>query len=147
MNVGAHPTKYPHVVTPIEDLKDTPDIFSWHVHILYFGRNTHDVNASMVYYQQVLKQFNLVDHCDNLFHNPRRCYFNPDTGPAGPFPTAQWAVFFLPEDFSEFVPWFLQNRGDWDVLIHPNSGYELEDHRDWSSWAGEKWPLDFSIFE
>ena len=33
------------------------------------------------------------------------------------------------------------------MLLHPNSGYEYEDHSIWAMWAGEQWPLDMSIFE
>ena len=33
------------------------------------------------------------------------------------------------------------------MLVHPNTGYEYEDHSIWSMWAGQQWPLDMSIFE
>jgi hypothetical protein len=33
------------------------------------------------------------------------------------------------------------------MLLHPNTGYEYEDHSIWAMWAGEPWPLDMSIFE
>ena len=32
------------------------------------------------------------------------------------------------------VEWIMQHRGDLDILIHPNSGAELSDHKIWSSW-------------
>jgi hypothetical protein len=33
------------------------------------------------------------------------------------------------------------------MLLHPNTGYEYEDHSIWAMWAGEPWPLDMSIFD
>ena len=33
------------------------------------------------------------------------------------------------------------------MLLHPNTGYEYEDHSIWAMWAGQPWPLDMSIFE
>ena len=30
--------------------------------------------------------------------------------------------------------WIMQNRGDLDILVHPNSGAEVLDHTDWSLW-------------
>jgi len=101
----------------------------------------------MAFYEVAKKQFGLDTHCDNMFHNDHRCYFYPDMRAAGPFTTAQWALFFLAEDYSEIALWFMQNRDDFDIMIHPNSGYELEDHKDWPLWAGRMWPMDYSIFE
>jgi len=65
---------------------------------------------------------------------------------AGPFVTAQWALFFLPQDYGEIVPWFMQNRGDSDILIHPNTGYEIEDHRDWTLSERQHCPIFFFFF-
>ena len=44
------------------------------------------------------------------------------------------------------VPWFMQHRGQFSVLIHPNTGFEYEDHSIWASWIGQPIPLDLSIF-
>ena len=40
----------------------------------------------------------------------------------------------------------MQNRGDLDVLVHPNSGCEFEDHTEWAFWGGKSWELDGTIF-
>lgn len=37
--------------------------------------------------------------------------------------------------------------GNLSMLVHPNTGYEYEDHSIWAMWAGDPWPLDMSIFE
>jgi len=67
------------------------------------------------------------------------CLFEPDWEAVGPFATAQWSVFLMPEDFADIVPWFLQNRNGYDLLVHPNTGCELEDHSWWALWAGTAW--------
>ena len=41
----------------------------------------------------------------------------------------------------------MTNLGNLSVLLHPNTGYEYEDHSIWAMWAGQPWPLDMSIFE
>jgi aromatic ring-cleaving dioxygenase len=68
--------------------------------------------------------------------------FEPDTQPVGPFLTAQWAIFVTNDLFSETVQWFTQHRGKYDVLIHPNSGCEIEDHSWWTIWAGNPWEIN-----
>jgi aromatic ring-cleaving dioxygenase len=30
------------------------------------------------------------------------------------------------------VRWIMQNREDTDILVHPNTGYEIQDHSDWA---------------
>lgn len=32
------------------------------------------------------------------------------------------------------VPWVMQNRGDLDIFVHPNTGMEVSDHLRWSIW-------------
>ena len=39
------------------------------------------------------------------------------------------------------------NRGGLTVLIHPNTGDDLVDHRDRALWLGKSESLDLSIFE
>lgn len=36
--------------------------------------------------------------------------------------------------YNQVVPWMMQNRGNFDVFVHPNSGFEREDHHDWGMW-------------
>ncbi len=32
------------------------------------------------------------------------------------------------------------------ILVHPNSGCETEDHSSWALWGGHAWELDMTIF-
>ena len=82
----------------------------------------------------------------DLFHNDYNCMLEPDTEPAGPFPVAEWSVFVLPESLLEMMQWMMQYRERYTILVHPNSGCEVEDHSDWAMWNGPAYPLDITIF-
>ena len=84
--------------------------------------------------------------CHDLLHNDVNCFLDADTEPAGPFLTANWSVYILPSYLEKFLTWTMQNKRDYSILVHPNSGCELEDHTDWTFWGGAPWQLDTSIF-
>ncbi len=56
-------------------------------------------------------------------------------------------ISFAPDQFSEVVPWLMLHHGPHAVLIHPETGDDLADHRDYPLWLGTRLPLDFSLFE
>ncbi len=64
----------------------------------------------------------------------------------GPFAVGEWSVFVPVNYMSVVLPWFMQNRGQFSVLVHPNTGCEYEDHSIWSQWLGSPWNMDMSIF-
>ena len=65
----------------------------------------------------------------------------------GPHPMHMFQVAFEPDCFAALVPWLMLNRRGHAVLVHPNTGDDLADHRDYPLWLGEKLALDFSVFE
>ena len=65
----------------------------------------------------------------------------------GPHPMPMFQVAFEPAQFAEFVPWLMLNRRGHSVLIHPNTGDDLADHRDYPLWLGERLALDYSVFD
>ena len=65
--------------------------------------------------------------------------------PVGPHPRSMYQVAFTPDVFADFVPWLMVNHGDLSVLIHPRTGDDLSDHRDYPLWLGEKLDLDLSV--
>lgn len=64
----------------------------------------------------------------------------------GPFAVGEWSMFVPVHYYNRVVPWYLQHRGEFSVLVHPNTGCEYEDHSDWAQWTGDKWNMDMSIF-
>ncbi len=46
-----------------------------------------------------------------------------------------------------FVNWLDQHRKGLSVLIHPNTGNDLQDHTDNAVWLGEELPVRVDIFK
>jgi len=67
--------------------------------------------------------------------------------PVGPHPRAMFQVSLLPAEFPRLVPWLMMNHQGLAMLIHPESGNELEDHRDNALWLGEKLELVLSALD
>lgn len=65
--------------------------------------------------------------------------------PIGPHPKAMYQVAFLPNQFSNVVPWLMLNRGGLDILIHPETGDDVRDHTEHSLWLGDKLDLDIEF--
>ncbi len=66
--------------------------------------------------------------------------------PVGPHPCWSCQLAFSPKIFSELVPWLTLQRNGLTVLVHPLSGDELRDHRDYAMWMGNIEVLDLSAF-
>ena len=67
--------------------------------------------------------------------------------PVGPHPCWSCQLAFQPAQFGTLVPWLNLNRGAMTVLVHPQSGNDLVDHRDRAMWLGQSAELDLSIFQ
>ncbi len=67
--------------------------------------------------------------------------------PVGPHPLPMFQVAFEPALFGEIVPWLMLNRRGHAVLVHPDTGDDLADHRDRPLWLGERLALDFGVFD
>ena len=68
-------------------------------------------------------------------------------GPVGPHPMGSYQNAFDAALFADIVPWLALNRGGLVVLVHPETGDDLRDHRDRALWLGAGQTLDFSIFD
>ena len=67
--------------------------------------------------------------------------------PVGPHSVAMFQVAFSIEVFAEIVPWLMLNHAGLSVLIHPETGDHVPDHRDFPIWLGEKLALNVSFLE
>jgi len=63
----------------------------------------------------------------------------------GPHPRWSAEILFAPPLFGSLVPWLALNRRGLAVLVHPNTGDELADHRDHALWLGEMLPLKLHV--
>ncbi len=67
--------------------------------------------------------------------------------PVGPHPDWSCQLAFKPDLFGEVIPWLALHRNGLTVLIHPITGSDLRDHRDYPMWMGIVRPLDLSCLE
>ena len=49
--------------------------------------------------------------------------------------------------FAEVVGWLALNHGALDVLVHPNTGDALRDHRDCALWLGRSHALNLGALD
>ena len=109
---------------PIEQIQ------SWHAHV-YFDAGSRERAAAL--YEVVREQF--PDTELGRFHEK----------PVGPHPMGSYQIHFAPEALMKIVSWFSLNRDGLDVLVHPNTGDSLGDHRDRAVWVGKSYELDLSM--
>ena len=64
--------------------------------------------------------------------------------PVGPHVKPMFQAIVASRDFATVVPWLMLNRDGLDVLVHPDTGDDLADHRDRAMWLGSTLPLDLS---
>lgn len=153
--IEAHSTFYPHRANlkianaNATATADPPSIISWHVHICYM-LSADGIKEAMALRDRATERFRkfLGRECTGRFDLGRLCMirdhdFKTVLG-EGPFPAGEWSIFVPNAFYGLVVPWMLQNRGNFSLLVHPNTGYEYEDHSIWASWAGQPWPLNLA---
>ncbi|HEX2825949.1 MAG TPA: DOPA 4,5-dioxygenase family protein [Burkholderiales bacterium] len=62
-------------------------------------------------------------------------------GPRGPHPIPQFNVIFEEPEFQKIVPWLMLNREGLDVLVHPLTPSNYDDHSKYAIWLGNPVPL------
>ena len=65
--------------------------------------------------------------------------------PVGPHPEPMYQVAFAPDQFDGVVRWLMFNRRGLTVLVHPETGHDLEDHRDRALWMGRVLDLNLDV--
>jgi aromatic ring-cleaving dioxygenase len=126
---------------------------SYHIHVLFDAANNSNVREALQLQVDFMHAFDLSGkpNCTVVAGDPAPwikdiCSFEIDWEPAGPFLSAQYSWFVPVEKLTKAVAWTVRHKGDLDVLVHPNSGCEVEDHTSWAMWGGNKNPIDTSIF-
>ena len=65
----------------------------------------------------------------------------------GPHPRWSCQLAFDSKQFDGLVAWLDAHRGGLTVLVHADTGHNLEDHTTHASWLGEPAELDLSHFQ
>jgi len=99
------------------------DLHGYHVHI-YYGDATRAKATEL--HDSLVARFGA---------QPSRPKF---IGIAGPHPIPQVQVIFRKDAFTaDVVPWLMFNRQGLDILIHPLTDDEVEDHTAHAVWLGK----------
>jgi aromatic ring-cleaving dioxygenase len=109
---------------------ETTQIKDWHAHV-YFDPASRDAAWSLR--ERIEKSFDIEM---GRFHEK----------PVGPHPMFSYQVAFRNDQLAPLLSWFALNRGGLTLFIHPNTGHDLEDHRDRAIWMGRQVPLVLDIF-
>jgi len=112
---------------------NNPDkITGYHAHIYYEGEEMRAIAAEIREYTEA--------HFDVVMGRWR------DT-PVGPHPKPMFQIAFGLDMFQQIVPWLMLNRRGLSILIHPETGDHVPDHRDFPIWLGDKLELDIAFLE
>lgn len=97
-------------------------IESWHAHV-YFDEATRD--AAWALRDRIAAQFGAAVTLGRFHERP-----------VGPHPQWSYQIAFAPAELAGLLSWLALNHGALDVLVHPNTGDPLRDHRDSAIWIG-----------
>lgn len=111
-------------------LLDPSLIRDWHAHI-YFDEQSRE--TAWVLREAIAEK--LGNHVQ-IGHFHQRL--------VGPHPMWSYLIFFDASAFTHVIGWLTLNRSALDVLVHPNTGSELRDHRDSAIWLGNSHALDLT---
>jgi len=113
-------------VSPVDRIKD------YHIHVYYDADTKPKAEA-------------LRAKLEAAF--PSASYGRWHDKPVGPHPHWSYQVQFPGDLFAGIVPFVALERDGLTVLVHPNTGDDLADHRDYAVWMGDMPALKLSIFE
>lgn len=67
--------------------------------------------------------------------------------PVGPHPKWSCQILFGKKEFDSLIPWLDENRQDLSILVHAQTGNDLQDHTEFAYWLGEPIELNLAIFK
>lgn len=67
--------------------------------------------------------------------------------PIGPHTLPMLEVNFSMAQYEEFVPWLQRERGSLNILVHPQSGDDYDDHTNGAVWLGKPVAIKLEVFK
>ena len=63
-------------------------------------------------------------------------------------PHSKWScqILFGKKEFEKLIPWLDENRQGLSILVHAQTGHDLQDHTDHAYWLGDALDLNLSVF-
>lgn len=102
----------------------------YHAHVYFDARTVEQARALC---QQAADQFGVVM---GRVHQKL----------VGPHPHWSCQLVFDSKRFDALIPWLDAHRDSLNILVHADTGNDLEDHTQHASWLGEPATLDLSHF-
>jgi len=128
-----------------------PPALSYHVHIVFDLSDPTALTAaealrgaSRVKFAELLGPDCVADdERSGRYDNGRLCLiYDHDISEVlsdGPFASGEWSMFVPVPYLDAVLFWFTQSYKSVptaSLLLHPNTGYQYEDHSEWAMWAG-----------
>jgi len=127
-------------------LCENAPILAYHIHTMVWPHVPRQVASAMKWQRDFIDHFGLAgkrncthDSADPAPEQQDVCAWPVDWQPVGPFNNAQLSFHVPKHHFNEVYEWALHNRGELDILFHPKTGCDVEDHTIWASWTGAPW--------
>jgi len=105
-------------------------INNFHVHVYY---DPHSFEVARELCETLAQQFELP-----MGYMHQR--------PVGPHPDWSCQLTVSNTRIGEVISYLSINRQGLNIFVHPDTGQDLEDHRDRAIWIGSERPLDLSQF-
>jgi len=128
--------------------------YSWHIHMYFFHENKNVTTRCLALRTQFMNVFRVPECTGNCFMGgpfdnctQGICVWEPVYGVDGPHPYGQWGVYLPTELVAQTLSWMSANRGEFEVLFHPNTGLMVGDHDPArrAIWLGDRVPLDLDF--
>jgi len=132
---------------------DDPEIKEWHFHVYWFQNNPVSFANAMKLHEQLLaavanKDFIVIFNgiTDNIVPGVNVSAIPLiNKQPIGPHPCGSFEVWTPKEYLAQALSFFMRNKGDLSILLHPLSAHEVEDHTSRSMWLGPSYRLDLTV--
>ncbi|CAG7727787.1 unnamed protein product [Allacma fusca] len=119
---------------------DRTEIHGYHFHTYFFQKDDDSTQEAREFRQEIQRQIE-----DGLLANCRLNRFNMD--PVGPHPVGSFETCCNKTSLSQSLSWFMQNRGNLTIFLHPLTTEEILDHTVRSSFLGSPFKLKISALE
>ncbi|ABN65807.1 predicted protein [Scheffersomyces stipitis CBS 6054] len=128
--------------TSVHGLSFTYPVQYYDFHVYYYAHNAKSLTESDNLRAKLLEDFPEDSANGSIIVKKL-----PDDKIIGPHPTQFWeADVRRPEVFIKVLSWFQLYHGNLSVLIHPQTGNDLEDHTNSALWLGHRLPLLVDVF-
>jgi len=131
---------------------EDPEILEWHFHVYWHqtyepafkeAMKLRDLLLDAVSRREFIVIFpGITDKIIPGLNDSRVPRVN--TQPVGPHPGGSFEVWTPKEYFNQAMSFFLLNRGELTILLHPLTQHQFEDHTGRAVWLGPPFPIVLS---